>query len=126
MIRTRPNGNRITRDHAFAQPGQKQLEKPLLIKPLGIYNIPKGQSSKAIDSKFDADSIVDIKGMYLNPETFLWESNKDTFTPSTPFHPTMKGTSFNPVTLRWEGNEGDLTTFDAPDSSHSTAAPALE
>jgi hypothetical protein len=35
---------------------------------------------------------------------------------------SVKGMLYNPHTFRWEGNENDLTPFDAPASSSSTAS----
>jgi hypothetical protein len=35
---------------------------------------------------------------------------------------SVKGMYYNPYTFRWEGNENELTTFDAPASSPSTAS----
>merc|ERR1711964_144181 len=35
---------------------------------------------------------------------------------------SIKGMYYNPYTYRWEGNENDLTPFDAPASSPSTAS----
>ncbi|RFU24901.1 hypothetical protein B7463_g11431, partial [Scytalidium lignicola] len=35
---------------------------------------------------------------------------------------SVKGMFYNPVTFRWEGNENDLTPFDVPASSPTTAS----
>jgi hypothetical protein len=68
-------------------------QKPQLIKPLGNLNNPKCKSTLPVVPGFYANVITAVKGMYYNPYTY-----------------------------RWEGNENDLTPFDAPASSPSTAS----
>jgi hypothetical protein len=68
-------------------------QKPQLIKPLGNLNNPKCKYKPIPNFLFVANPVSAVKGMYYNPYTF-----------------------------RWEGNENDLTPFDAPASSPSTAS----
>ncbi|CZT48918.1 related to cytokinesis inhibitor byr4 [Rhynchosporium secalis] len=108
------NASRMAREHVIAQRAPSAQGAPLA----ALTNQWKAKVSATTGlSNFHAQSVKPkkIRGPPQKPQLIKPLGNLNN-------PKSIKGMYYNPYTYRWEGNENDLTSFDPPASSPSTAS----
>ncbi|PVH80982.1 hypothetical protein DL98DRAFT_490698 [Cadophora sp. DSE1049] len=108
------NASRMAREHVIAQRAPSAQGAPLA----ALTNQWKAKVSATTGlSNVHAQSVKPkkIRGPPQKPQLIKPLGNLNN-------PKSIKGMYYNPYTYRWEGNENDLTPFDAPASSPSTAS----